>query len=61
MDLSVSSGDDVHVLSDVSLVDDDLGGEEQLLLCHQRQHPHKLLWGIPEQSRLQENTGNTHF
>ena len=53
INLGLSSSDDEHVLANVSLVDDDLWREVELLLGHQWQHPHELLWGISKQSRLQ--------
>ena len=41
-------------MSYVSLVEDDLGGQEELALHHQRQHPHELLGGILEEGGLRE-------
>ena len=41
-------------MSYVSLVEDDLGGQEELVLHHQRQHPHELLGGISEEGGLRE-------
>ena len=46
--LHLPLSDEVHVVSDVSLVEDDLGGQVEHVPHHQRQHPHELLRGIPE-------------
>ena len=41
-------------MSYVSLVEDDLGGQEELVLHHQREHLHELLGGISEEGGLRE-------
>ena len=41
-------------MSYVSLVGEDLGGQEELVLHHQRQHPHEPLGGISEEGGLRE-------
>ena len=51
--LGLTPCEDLHVVSYVSLVEDDLGGQEELVLLHQRQ-PHELLGGISEEGGLRE-------